>query len=53
MSEIRRERLADQAYEVLRDRILSRSLRSYEARGKWSVVRQGAVPATDLAVQLD
>ena len=28
-------------------------LRSYEARGKWSVVREGAVAATDLAVQLD
>jgi L-threonylcarbamoyladenylate synthase len=28
-------------------------LRSYEARGEWSVVREGAVAATDLAVQLD
>jgi len=28
-------------------------LRSYEARGEWSVVREGAVAATDLAGRLD
>jgi L-threonylcarbamoyladenylate synthase len=28
-------------------------LRSYEARGEWSIVRQGAVAATDLAGRLD
>ena len=28
-------------------------LRSYEARGEWSVVREGAVAATDLASRLD
>jgi hypothetical protein len=28
-------------------------LRAYEARGEWSVMREGAVAATDLARQLD
>jgi L-threonylcarbamoyladenylate synthase len=28
-------------------------LRSYEARGEWSVVREGAVPAAELAGRLD
>lgn len=28
-------------------------LRSYETRGEWSIVRQGAVAATDLAARLD
>ena len=28
-------------------------LRSYEARGEWSIVREGAVPVADLARQLD
>jgi L-threonylcarbamoyladenylate synthase len=28
-------------------------LRSYEARGEWSIVREGAVPAADLASRLD
>jgi L-threonylcarbamoyladenylate synthase len=28
-------------------------LRSYEARGEWSIVREGAVAATDLAGRLD
>ena len=28
-------------------------LRPYEARGEWSVLREGAVPAADLARQLD
>jgi L-threonylcarbamoyladenylate synthase len=28
-------------------------LRAYETRGEWSIVREGAVAATDLAVRLD